>query len=237
MLKDKRLLIFDLDGTLIDSVGVWNEVDCEIISRIRRDGKKELVDIQKSRDEALSRYRQSDNPYLSYYGWLKEKYNALESAEEIGEMRKAVAKSMIETRVDYKPFADKAIKALKDAGFALVIASTTRRINMQTYMDINRNIISKAPLRDYFSVIYTHEDAENIKPAPDIHLRLMRELNVSPDECLVFEDSLVGVQAAKNAGIEVCAVYDKYSDGDRDEIDSLADYRINDFCELINLIK
>ena len=237
MLTNKKLLIFDLDGTLIDSVGVWNKVDCEIIQKIRRDGKTELENVQKSRDDALMRYREEKDPYLAYYGWLKEKYSAIESAEKIGEMRKAVAKSMVEKEVDYKPFAAEAVKALKTRGFTLVIASTTRRINLEAYKSVNRNIVSKARLEDYFSAIYTHEDVENIKPAPDIHLRLMREFNVLPSECLVFEDSLVGVMAAKNAGIEVCAVYDEHSDGDREKISFLADYKIHDFSELSKLIK
>ncbi len=236
MLTNKKLLIFDLDGTLIDSVGVWNEVDCKIIQKIRRDGKTELENVQKSRDDALSRFRAEKDPYLAYYGWLKDKYSASETAEEICEMRKAIAKNMVEQEVDYKPFAAEAVRALKACGFILAIASTTRRVNMEAYKNVNRNIISKARLTDHFLAIYSHEDIENIKPAPDIHLRLMREFNVLPSECLVFEDSLVGVMAAKNAGIEVCAVYDKHSEYDRDKIIELADYNINDFSEVLKYV-
>lgn len=237
MLTNKKLIIFDLDGTLIDSIGVWNKVDETIIERIRQDGGNGVQNIQKERDEALSRYRDFGNPYLEYYRFLKEKYSARESAEEISQMRKALAQKMIELEVDYKPNAPEVIKALHAGGFTLAIASTTRKMNMEIYRTVNRNILDKAPLDDYFSAIYTHEDAKNIKPDPEIHVRLMQEFGVLPSECLVFEDSLVGAMAAKNAGIPLCVVYDKHSDGDREKLDSLADYAINDFGEVLNQIK
>lgn len=237
MLTNRRLIIFDLDGTLIDSIGVWNKVDETVISMIRRDGGEGVENVQKQRDEALSRYRTFDNPYLEYYRFLKEKYNALESAEEISEKRKALAQKMIEEEVDYKPYAPEVIKVLHEKGYTLAIASTTRKMNMAIYKSVNQNIISKAPLDQYFSVIYTHEDAKNIKPDPEILNRLISEFEVLPTDCLVFEDSLVGAMTAKNAGIPVCVVYDKHSDGDREKLNSIADYVINDFSEVLDMIK
>lgn len=64
----------------------------------------------------------------------------------------------------------------------------------------------------------------------------MKKLNVTPKECLVIEDALIGVQAAKNAGIEVVNMYDKYSDSDREEINSLSDYKVKNFKELIDIL-
>ena len=61
----------------------------------------------------------------------------------------------------------------------------------------------------------------------------MDELGVSTSECLVFEDSLIGMEAAANAGIETVAVYDKYSDDEREEINALAAYTVNSYTELI----
>ncbi len=237
MLTNKKLIIFDLDGTLIDSIGVWNKVDETVILKIRRDGGEGVENVQKQRDEALSRYRECENPYLEYYRFLKEKYNALESAEEISAMRKALAQKMIEQEVDYKPHADEVIKTLHEKGYILAIASTTRRMNMEIYRTVNRNILDKAPLDKYFTKIYTHEDAKNIKPDPEILNRLMTEFGVAPDECLVFEDSLVGAMAAKNAGMPLCVVYDKHSDADREKLNSLADYTVNNFSEIMDILK
>lgn len=65
----------------------------------------------------------------------------------------------------------------------------------------------------------------------------LKELNVKKEECLVIEDSLIGVEAAKNADIEVCTIYDKYSDSDREEIDRLSQYQFKDFNEMLRYIK
>ena len=61
----------------------------------------------------------------------------------------------------------------------------------------------------------------------------MRELGAAPEECLVFEDSLIGIEAAKNAGIQSAAVYDPYSDGERGQIDALADFQVRSYTQLM----
>ena len=59
----------------------------------------------------------------------------------------------------------------------------------------------------------------------------------SKEECLIIEDSYTGVLASKNAGIEVINIYDKYADVERDKINSITDYSINSYKELIDLLK
>ena len=96
--------------------------------------------------------------------------------------------------------------------------------------------MAAAPIDEYFERVYTREDASAIKPDPEIYLRAMRELGLSPAECAVVEDSLVGVEAAKAAGIETAAVYDRYSDGEREEIRAAADVYVQNFDELSAMI-
>ncbi len=76
-----------------------------------------------------------------------------------------------------------------------------------------------------------------MKPNPEIFLKVVETLHVKKEECLIFEDSLVGVQAAKSAGIQVVAMYDKYSDGERDEIQKLADYQIDNYFDVVNVLE
>ena len=64
----------------------------------------------------------------------------------------------------------------------------------------------------------------------------MKEQNVSKEECLIIEDSLIGIEAAVNAGIECLAIYDKYSDSDREKINELSNYQIKDFIEFEEII-
>lgn len=233
MLKDKKVIIFDMDGTLIDSVGIWNAVDQALIGKIRRDGRTETENIQLQRDTALRTFRGADNPYLAYCGLLKERYHALQEPEEILSLRHEISLDFLRYTVDYKKDADILIRTLKQAGYTLVIATTTNRSNMKVYRTENLKIKSKADIDQYFTLIYTREDARQIKPHPEIYLRVLKELEVAPEECLVFEDSLSGIEAAASAGIQTVAVYDSYSDADRARICELSTYQINHYAELL----
>lgn len=225
MFAGKKIIMFDLDGTLVDSVGVWNEVDRLVIRKIGGAEPPE-TEIQKQRDTVMRQNSKAEHPYLEYCRYLKDTYNNAFSAEEVLKLRYDIADDYLANTIDYKPGAEKVLHKLKAHGFVLAVATATRRKNLDIYLAVNRNIMGKARLDECFSILYTREDTKEIKPNPEVYLRIMQELNATPSECLIFEDSLVGIEAAHNAGIEAVAMYDKYSDGERDEINALADYRL-----------
>lgn len=235
MLKGKKLIIFDLDGTLLDTVGLWNEIDREIISTFGTKPAPDLKTIQTERDRIINN-AQDPHPYIAYCEYLKAHYAATLDAQSLYDERYRIADDFLVNRVDYKPAAPEFLKALKARGLKLAVASTTRGKNIEIYRTKNRHLLEKAPFDEMFEVIYSRNDAERIKPDPEIHIRLMREFNVTPQECLIFEDSLVGAQAAHAAGIECAVIYDQYSDDDRDELNRLADYRLNDFNQALKFI-
>lgn len=236
MLENKKVIIFDLDGTLIDSVGIWNEIDRRLITEV---GTKAIgdEDIGKQRDEKLKEYSKHGDAYLLYCGFLKEKYGAELSKEEIKKLRYEIADNYLRNVIDYKPKAEEVLKYLKRKGFTLVIASTTNENTIEIYKKYNQNIIRKANFDDMFTLVYSKGAVKELKPNPEVHYKILSELNVKPEECLIIEDALIGVEAARNAGIDVAVMYDKYSDGNRDEINSLAQYRFADFAEMLARIK
>ncbi|MDY4031695.1 MAG: HAD family phosphatase [Pyramidobacter sp.] len=236
MFDRKKTIIFDLDGTLIDSVGVWNAVDVELVKQIGG-GERDGGDLQRQRDTLLRERAASSDPYGDYCAYLKEKYASPLTVDEIHSRRYRIARDFLENVVDYKPRADEFIKALKARGFSLAIATATRRGTVDIYRTVNHNMLAKAPLDEYFSPVYAREDVRAMKPDPEVYFRILGDLGAAPAECLIFEDSLIGVESARNAGIESVAVYDRYSDGDRARIDALADYRVRDYGAAIEILK
>ena len=233
MFKNKKLIIFDMDGTLIDSVGIWNEVDSKLIESIGGIITDENIQVQ--RDQTLKRFKDGDI-YLEYCRFLKEKYNSSFSAEEIYAKRKEIAYDYMIYVVDFKPNAEIVIKRLKELGFILAIGTTTRRWNLDRYNKDNKKMMEKCILNDYFDIILAKEDVEKRKPDPEVHFKILEALNVKREEALIIEDSLIGVEAAKNASIECAVIYDKYSDSEREEIKNLSQYYFNDFNEMLEQI-
>ena len=238
MFKGKKVIIFDMDGTLIDSVGVWNKVDMELIKELGCLEELNEIEIQQQRDNKLREFSKSENPYIEYCQFLSSKYSSRLTGEETLKKRYDIAQNYLKNEINYKDDVPELLKLLKEKNYTLVIASTTRRKNMDIYCNENNNIIHKANIKDYFSIVYTREDAKEIKPNPEIYLRIVNELKARKDECLIFEDSLIGIDAANNAGIEAVAMYDKYSDMEREEIEKKATYSFNNYREVIqNLLK
>ena len=235
ILTGKKAALFDMDGTLIDSIGIWNETD-RVLCRELTGAEPDMAALQALRDQALRRFREEANPYLRYCAELRDRYGAALTARQIYERRYAIAQGLLE-RVDYKPGADWFLWALKGTGYRLMLVTTTRRRTIETYRTRNENIMNKAPLDELFERIYSCEDAKNIKPDPSIYFRLFQDTGLAPAECVVFEDSLTGVQAAKAAGIDTIVVYDAHSDPDRAEINALADGYLESFPALADALE
>lgn len=228
------LVIFDLDGTLIDSNGTSNYLDVELVHSLG--DKKSSEEILQERDEFIKNNSVGDI-YLNYCDYLKTKYNSPLSAKEILQFRRDLSKKLSKD-IKYKKDADKIIKYLKSQNIKLALATVSRRETIDIYINENENIKNKCNIKDYFDLIVTKDDVKLKKPNPEVYNKIIENFKINDlSRCVVIEDSLTGVLAAKNANLDVIVIYDKYSDKDREKINELADYAVYDYKELINLFK
>lgn len=233
MFQDKKLVCFDLDGTLIDSVGIWNQVDAALIQELANI-EVDLSQIQQQRDLQLKNFKHLPDPYLEYCAYLKALYGFAPNKEEVKNRRYSISRHFLDDIVELKPQADLLIQALKQQQISLALTTTTSLFNVQRYQDNNRNINSKISFDEDFSLILTRENVQNIKPHPEVYLNVLQAFNLRPEECLIIEDSLVGVEAANHAGIEVVGIYDQHSAHEIDLIKAKANYYVENFAELLS---
>lgn len=214
MLRGIDAVLFDLDGSLVDSMWVWEAIDVEYLGRY---------------GISLPQGLQYDIQGMSFTEtaiYFKERFPIPESIEEIKAEWNRMAWDKYMYEVPLKEGVTEFLTLCGRSGIRLGIATSNSR-------ELVENIASVHKLRDYFTCIVTGCDVVRGKPAPDIYLEAARQLEVSPRNCLVFEDIVQGIQAGKNAGMRVCAVEDAYSAGEREQKRALADYYIENYRDLL----
>lgn len=230
LLKNKKVFIFDMDGTLIKSLGIWDNSDSFVI--------KELtglyvppVELGAFRDKFLGECK-SDNPYYDYVVCLKKKYNIECDIEDLIEYRKTVCYEALNT-LKLKPYAYELLTLLKSLGYKLCLATCGAKDSLARIL---YQIEETKVLGDnIFDIILKQGDIINLKPAPDIHLKLKELIGFDNEEAVVIEDSLVGLEAARNAGLDCIIVKEEYHQNE-DEIKKNAKFYINSLEELYNCV-
>uniref|UniRef100_A0A3B6GUK2 Riboflavin kinase n=1 Tax=Triticum aestivum TaxID=4565 RepID=A0A3B6GUK2_WHEAT len=180
-------VIFDLDGTLLDTERATRDVLKEFLGTY---GK--VPDAAKEEKRLGQMHRESTTGIIADYGLPI-------TVEEYSE---AIYPLYIKRwqRARPLPGVNRLLKHLHKNGVPLALASNSIRRN------IDHKILKLGELKDCFSVVLGGDQVPHGKPCPDIFLEAAKRLGVNPSSCLVIEDSLVGVQAAKASGAKVVAV-------------------------------
>lgn len=208
-------IIFDLDGTLVDSMWLWKDIDIEYLSRFGIAYNEKL----QSEIEGKS--------FTETAIYFKENFGITDTIEKIKNDWNEMAYLKYKEQVSLKTGALEFLKLLKEKGKKLGIATS----NSTQLTEVCLNSLNISSL---FDVVITGNDIKTGKPAPDIYLENAKRLKVLPERCLVFEDIPVGIMAGKNAGMKTCAVADEYSRDLTDEKLELSDYSIIDYKDFIN---
>lgn len=216
MLKDKKAIIFDLDGTLIDSMWIWPDIDLEYLAKYKLDIPP---DFQKQ-IEGMS-YTETAQYFLNSFPALD--FTLKEIQQEWIDM----TYEKYTTAVTLKSGVFEFLQDMKAAGIQLGIATS----NTRTLVDATLEALQ---IGEFFQSVRTSCEVSAGKPAPDVYLKVAQDIGIDPCECLVFEDVPKGIEAGKNAGMTVCGVDDAFSRPDEATKKLLADYYIYDYADIKN---
>lgn len=207
------MLLFDLDGTLIDSNGVWLEVDRAFLHR------RGLPYTQAYRDGVA-------HSILSNCAvFTKDHFQMEESCEEIIAEWMELAKDAYD-HVPLKPHVREYLDRCREAGHRMAVFTAC-------VPEHCRSAVSRHSLEPYFErIIYAQELGED-KRSPAIFRRVARMLGVKPGECVFFDDSLAACKGAKAAGMTVVGIRDGCFAGTEADMRELCDRYIRDFGELL----
>ncbi|SCY95140.1 HAD family hydrolase [Alkaliphilus peptidifermentans] len=216
MLNNIKAAIFDLDGTLIDSMFVWEKIDVDFLSERGIDVPDNIGKITEGKS------------FTETAMYFKETFALSESVEEIKNQWIKMGLIYYQNNVEMKPGAKELLETLKDNGIKMGIATSCSR-------DLLEAVLDQHNLHKYFQSIVTSCEVKRGKPYPDVFLKVSEELNIHHKHILAFEDTVAGVLAAKAAGMKVVAVYDTHSEKHTHELKETADYYIISMEELLTV--
>ena len=209
-----KAVIFDLDGTLVDSMWMWKAIDIEYLGRF---GYECPDDLQKA-IEGMS--------FSETAVYFKERFSIPDSLEQIKADWVQMSIDKYRYEVPLKPGAREFLTELRRNGIRTGIATSNGREMVDA-------VLESLQITDCFDVVTTACEVAAGKPAPDIYLKVAESMKVNPSDCLVFEDVPAGILAGKRAGMQVFAVEDAFSMEMEEEKRSLADAYITDYYELL----
>jgi HAD superfamily hydrolase (TIGR01509 family) len=210
-------VIFDLDGVLADSEPWWNQIDAKLLAEhgVSYRGEYHRNVLGVSYRLAVEFYRNA--------------FHISASVEELMRRRGEIATDFFANRVGLFPSAKATLEQLREMKLHLAVATSSVSASARPFLD-------RTGIRSLFGVVVTGDEVQRGKPHPDIYLRTAKRLGNSPEECLVIEDALAGVSAAKAANMRVAAIPDTRFVDPR-EYEMKADYVLGSLSEIPALIR
>lgn len=205
--------IFDLDGTLLDSMGVWRKVDEDFL------GKRGFAVPEDYLKKITSMEFQTAAEYTI------ERFSLNETPEDVIAQWHAMVVDAYTYHVRLKPHVKEYLNRLKAEGVAIALATAA---SPDLYVPALRN----NGVLDYFQAFVSVHEVARGKGFPDIYEKAAETLQLKPQDCVVFEDILKGIQGAKMGGFQTVAVYDAASWYEQEELKQTADRYITDFSQL-----
>ena len=211
-------IIFDLDGTLLDSMTVWSSIDREfLIENGITDPPPEVSDVVKKMT-----VDESSQYFIDRFGLKCTKEYVIWRIEDM-------VRERYEEQIPLKPHVEELLDYLDSRGIPYGIATAT-------YKRLAEAALKRCGIYDRFRFLLTDVEYPAGKNFPDIFLGGAERFGAEPREVLVVEDSLHCIETAKEAGFKVCGVYDSVAEADRSSIIALSDYYVDSMDEIMNIV-
>ena len=203
--------IFDFDGTLVDSMFIWDTIGEDYLRSLGKEPHEDLKEtfMTLTLEEAAEYYR-------THYGVTL-------SVKEIVDGVNTMVEGIYRTRVALKQGVADFLAQLKENGTRMCIATVTDRYLVEETLD-------RLGILQYFSEIFTCAEVGYGKDKPIIYRKALEHLGTAKNETYVFEDSLFALKTAKADGFTTVGVYDRHENR-QDNLKNLADYYIVDFAD------
>ena len=205
--------IFDLDGTLLDSMFIWDTIGEEYLRSLGKEPHEDLKEtfMTLTLEEAAEYYR--------------EHYGVTLSVKEIVDGVNAMVEQTYRTKVTLKPGISEYLAWLKENGVRMCVATVTDRYLVEETLE-------RLGVRHYFSEIFTCAEVGFGKDKPIIYQKALEHLGTEKSDTYVFEDMPFALNTAKTDGFPTVGIYDRH-EAHQDELKELADYYIFDFTDPI----
>ena len=202
---DKRFAIFDMDGTLVDSMGYWHRLAEDYLVQ------KGIEDFPADFPQRLMSMTMTQGAEL-----MIETFGLSETADKLIDAQHAIMADHYRRDIPLKPGVRAYLQRLQEQGVQMCVASATAEPLMEA-------CLTRLDVRDYFRFILSCESIGVSKERPDIYHLAAQQFGAKPGEIAVFEDALHAVKTAKGAGYYVVAVYDENGKDRWKEMKGLAD--------------
>ena len=210
----KKNIIFDLDGTLIDSMPVWINVGAKFLME---EGVTPPSDL-------MNTVKKQTLPETAQY--FKERWKLKKSPTEIVARITSMVENEYRFHVPLKPYALEYLKAQKSSGIKMCVLTASESSYVQAAMH-------RLGLYDYFEFVLTCTELGLNKHTPEVFLYAMKKLGANMSDTMVFEDAPYAIRTAKAGGFYVVAVADDATKEETEKIKNLCDKYISSYYELL----
>ena len=207
--------LFDLDGTLLDSLGVWAGIDRAFFLQ----NGLEMPDDYTASISGLS--------FIQTAEYTKERFHLMQSAKEIAAIWHEMCKYEYAARVLLKSGAAEYLTALKSKGIKLAVVTTLTR-------ELYEPVLTRNKVYHLFDTFATTDESGQDKSGGEVYRLAAKKLHVANEDCAVFEDIYEGIVGAKRAGMCACLVYDRHNARRMEAARQLCDHYIETY-EGLNL--